>query len=53
MVAKKKFLKLKEELSKHNNAYYNTSPLISDQEYDDLKSQYEIAALITSKLHKL
>ena len=42
MVAKKKFLELKEELSKHNNAYYNTSPLISDQEYDDLKSQYEI-----------
>ena len=42
MAAKKKFLKLKEELSKHNNAYYNTSPLISDQEYDDLKSQYEI-----------
>ena len=30
MAAKKKFLKLKEELSKHKNAYYNTSPLISD-----------------------
>jgi DNA ligase (NAD+) len=42
MAAKKKFLELKEELSKHNNAYYNASPIISDQKYDDLKSQYEI-----------
>lgn len=24
------------------NAYYNASPIISDQKYDDLKSQYEI-----------
>jgi len=42
MATKKKFLELKEELSKHNNAYYNASPIISDQKYDDLKSQYEI-----------
>ena len=42
MAPKKKFLELKEELSKNNNAYYNASPIISDQKYDDLKSQYEI-----------
>ena len=42
MATKKKFLELKEELSKHNNAYYNASPIISDQKYDDLKSQDEI-----------
>ena len=42
MAPKKKFLELKEELSKHNNAYYNASPIITDQKYDDLKSQYEI-----------
>ena len=30
----KKFLELKEQLSEHNNAYYNATTLISDLEYD-------------------
>ena len=41
MSLKKKFLDLKEQLSKHNNAYYNATTLISDLEYDRLKSKYE------------
>ncbi len=41
MSLKKKFLELKEQLSKHNNAYYNATTLISDLEYDRLKSKYE------------
>ena len=41
MSLKKKFLKLKEQLSEHNNAYYNATTLISDLEYDRLKSKYE------------
>ena len=41
MSLKKKFLDLKELLSKHNNAYYNATTLISDLEYDRLKSKYE------------
>jgi DNA ligase (NAD+) len=41
MSLKKKFLELKEQLSEHNNAYYNATTLISDLEYDRLKSKYE------------
>ena len=41
MSLKKKFLDLKEQLSKHNNSYYNATTLISDLEYDRLKSKYE------------
>ena len=41
MSLKKKFLELKEQLSEHNNAYYNATTLISDLEYDGLKSKYE------------
>ena len=41
MSIKKKFLELKEQLSEHNNAYYNATTLISDLEYDKLKSKYE------------
>ena len=41
MSLKKKFLELKKQLSEHNNAYYNSTTLISDLEYDRLKSKYE------------
>ena len=41
MSLKKKFLELKQQLSKHNNAYYNATTLISDLEYDRLKFKYE------------
>ncbi len=41
MSLKKKFLELKKKLSEHNNAYYNATTLISDLEYDRLKSKYE------------
>ena len=46
MSLKKKFLDLKKQLSKHNNAYYNATTLISDLEYDRLKSKYEIEYLL-------
>ena len=39
MSLKKKFLDLKEQLSKHNNAYYNATTLISDLEYDKLETK--------------
>ena len=41
MSLKKKFLELKQQLSEHNNAYYNATTLISDLEYDRLKFKYE------------
>ena len=41
MTSKKKFLALKEEMSRHNNAYYNSNPLISDSEYDKIKKNYD------------
>tara|TARA_Y100000590_G_scaffold467972_1_gene648822 strand:+ start:753 stop:2765 length:2013 start_codon:yes stop_codon:yes gene_type:complete len=37
-IVKKKYLKLINELNKHNKLYYDkSSPIISDQEYDQLK----------------
>ena len=41
MSLKKKFIELKQQLSEHNNAYYNATALISDLEYDSLKIKYE------------
>ena len=53
MSLKKKFLDLKEQLSKHNNAYYNATTLISDLEYDRLKSKYEKFLLENPKFVEL
>ena len=41
MKVEEKFLKLKDKLKKLNKDYYNSNPIISDSDYDDLKKEYD------------
>ena len=38
---KDQFLKLREQIKKYNNSYYNSKPDITDSEFDKLKVRYE------------
>ena len=49
---KDKFLKLREQIKKYNNSYYNSKPDITDSEFDKLKVKYEKALNENSLLKK-
>ncbi len=41
MNKKESFIKLRDELKKYNEEYYNSNPTIDDLKYDDLKKKYD------------
>ena len=41
MNKKENFIKLRDELKKYNEEYYNSNPSIDDSKYDDLKKKYD------------
>ena len=41
MNKKESFIKLRDELKKYNEEYYNSNPSIDDLKYDDLKKKYD------------
>ena len=49
---KDKFLKLREQIKKYNNSYYNSKPDITDSEFDKLKVRYEKVLNENSSLMK-
>ena len=46
------FKKLKEKIKHYNDTYYNSQPIISDLEYDDLKRKYEKTLVKNPSLKK-
>ena len=38
---KNQFLKLRDQIKKYNNSYYDSKPDITDSEFDKLKVRYE------------
>ena len=46
------FKKLKEKIKHYNDTYYNSQPIISDLEYDDLKRKYEKTLVKNPSLRK-
>ena len=52
MKLEEKFLKLKDKLKKLNKDYYNSNPIISDSDYDDLKKEYDNLLSKNPKLKK-
>ena len=49
---KDQFLKLREQIKKYNNSYYDSKPDITDSEFDELKVRYEKFLKENSLLNK-